>query len=202
MSILVLLILVVVLGAGITAIVVVVRRSAGQPGSTSTPTARRVVVYVLLFALVVIAAIGLSGLLGRLLDTSRLPAGTNLAGSDVSALARSLAFTLIAGPFAALLWWVLWRRLVGAERESIAWGLYLAGMQIVALVTATSALLSALAALVRSDWQPRTFAIALVWALVWAWHRSWSGRTLAPCYSAASALQSSAARSGGPSGSR
>ncbi|TFB71476.1 hypothetical protein E3O06_13840 [Cryobacterium glaciale] len=158
-----------------------VRRSAGQPGSTGAPTARRVVVYILLFALVTIAAIGLSGLLGRLLDTTTVPGGivpatgTNLAGSDVTHLARSLAFTLIAGPFAALLWWVLWRRLVGAERESIAWGLYLAGMQIVALVTATSALLSTLAALVRGDWQPRTFAIALVWALVWAWHR-WMSR--------------------------
>ncbi|MDJ0339088.1 DUF5671 domain-containing protein [Cryobacterium sp. PH31-O1] len=175
MSILVLLALVVVLGAGITAIIVIVRRSAGQPGSTSAPTARRVVVYVLLFALVVIAAIGLSGLVGRLLDTSSLPTGTNLAGSDVSALARSLAFTLIAGPFAALLWWVLWRRLASAERDSIAWGLYLAGMQTVSLVTATSALLSTLAALVRSDWQPRTLAIALVWTLVWAWHR-WMSR--------------------------
>ncbi|SEN85137.1 DUF5671 domain-containing protein [Cryobacterium luteum] len=175
MSVLVLLVLLVVLGAGITAIVVVVRRSAGQPGSASAPAARRVVVYVLLFALVVIGAIGLSGLLGRLLDTGNLPTGPNLAGSDVSALARSLAFTLIAGPFASLLWWVLWRRLAGAERESIAWGLYLAGMQTVALVTATSALLSTLAALVRTDWQPRSFAIALVWALVWACHR-WMSR--------------------------
>ena len=170
MSILVLLVLVAVLGLGMTGIVIAVRRSGAQPGSTSTPTARRVVVYILLFALVVIAAIGLSGLLGRALDT-----GTNLAGSDVTELARSLAFTLIAGPFAALLWWVLWRRLAGAERASIAWGLYLAGMQTVALVTAASALLATLAALVRSDLQPRTLSTALVWTLVWAWHR-WMSR--------------------------
>ncbi|WP_241980828.1 DUF5671 domain-containing protein [Cryobacterium sp. Hh11] len=170
MSIVVLLVLVAVLGVGMTGIVIAVRRSPGQPGSTSTPTARRVVVYILLFALVVIAAIGLSGLLGRALDT-----GTNLAGIDVTGLARSLAFTLIAGPFAALLWWVLWRRMASAERASISWGLYLAGLQTVALVTAASALLGTLAALVRGDWQPRTLAVALIWTLVWAWHR-WMSR--------------------------
>jgi len=170
MSILVAFVLVAVLGLIATGIVIAVRRSATQPGSASTPTARRVVVYILLFALVVIAAIGLSGLLGRALDP-----GTNLAGSDVTGLARSLAFALIAGPFAAVLWWVLWRRLAGAERASIAWGLYLAGMQTVALVTAASALLVTLAALVSRDWQPRTLAIALVWTLVWAWHR-WMSR--------------------------
>ncbi|WP_233204394.1 DUF5671 domain-containing protein [Cryobacterium sp. Y62] len=175
MSVVVLLVLVLVavlLGLGMTGIVIAVRRSPGQPGSTSTPTARRVVVYILLFALVVIAAIGLSGLLGRALDTS-----INLAGGDVTGLARSLAFTLIAGPFAVLLWWVLWRRMASAERASIAWGLYLAGLQTVAFVTAASALLGTLSALVRGDWQPRTLAVALVWTLVWAWHR-WMSRHL------------------------
>ena len=167
--------LIVLLALGIAGTVIAVRRSSSQAGSTGTPTARRVVVYVLLFALVVIAAIGLSGLLGRLVDAGTLPSGSSLAGSDVSGLARSLAFSLVAGPFAVVLWWGLWRRLAGVERASLAWGLYLAGMQTVALITATSALLTTVAALVRSDWQPRTFAIALVWALVWAWHR-WMAR--------------------------
>ncbi|MDJ0349867.1 DUF5671 domain-containing protein [Cryobacterium sp. PH29-G1] len=167
--------LIVLLAIGIAGTVIAVRRSSGQASSTGTPTARRVVVYVLLFALVVIAAIGLSGLLGRLIDAGTLPSGSSLAGSDVSGLARSLAFSLVAGPFAVVLWWGLWRRLAGVERASLAWGLYLAGMQTVALITATSALLTTVAALVRSDWQPRTFAIALVWALVWAWHR-WMAR--------------------------
>lgn len=169
------LVLIVLLAMGIAGTVVLVRRSPGQPGSTATPTARRVVVYILLFALVVIAAIGLSGLLGRLFDAGTPRTGSGFAGSDITGVARSLAFTLVAGPFAMVLWWVLWRRLAGTERASLAWGLYLAGMQAVALVTATSALLATGAALVRSDWQPRTFAIALVWALVWAWHR-WMAR--------------------------
>ncbi|TFD77376.1 hypothetical protein E3T48_09025 [Cryobacterium fucosi] len=134
------------------------------------PTVRRIILFTLLFALVVIAAIGLSGLLGRLLD-----AGNALASSDVTGLARSLAFTLIAGPFATVLWWLLWRRMGQDERSSLAWGLYLAGMSTVALVTASATLLTTAAALVRSDWQPRTFATGVVWAGVWSWHR-WMSR--------------------------
>ena len=161
----VLLVAVLVIGAGVAGIVVAVRRSSPHGESTAQPTARRVIVYVLLFALVVIAAIGLSGLLGRLFD-----AGNALVAGDVTGLARSLAFTLIAGPFAAVLWWVLWRRMDSTERSSIAWGLYLAGMYAVSLVTFSVALLTTAAVLVREEWQPRLFATGLVWAGVWVWH--------------------------------
>ncbi|HSO70878.1 MAG TPA: DUF5671 domain-containing protein, partial [Arachnia sp.] len=161
----VLLVAVLVIGAGIAGIVIAVRRSSPHGDSTAQPTVRRVIVFVLLFALVVIAAIGLSGLLGRLLD-----AGTALASNDVTGLARSLAFTLIAGPFAAVLWWVLWRRMDGAERTSVAWGLYLAGMYTVSLITFSTTLLATAAVLVGGDWQPRLFATGVVWAGVWVWH--------------------------------
>lgn len=168
----VLLVAVLVIGAGIVGIVIAVRKSAPSGESTAQPTVRRVIVFLLLFALVVIAAIGLSGLLGRLLD-----AGNVLASSDITGLARSLAFTLIAGPFAAVLWWVLWRRMGGAERSSVAWGLYLAGMYTVSLVTFSTTLLTTAAVLVRGDWQPRLFATGVVWAGVWVWHRWMSGHT-------------------------
>ena len=69
-------------------------RTAPAPAAGSAqPTVRRLIVYTLLFALVVVTAIGLSGLLGRLLG-----AGTVLVAGDVAGLARSLAFTLIGGP--------------------------------------------------------------------------------------------------------
>jgi len=162
-----------VIGAGI---VIGIRASAGAgqtgTGTTAQPTARRVVVFILLFALVVIAAIGMSGLLGRLLDS-----GNVIASNDVSGLARSLAFTLIAGPFAAVLWWVQWRRIGGDERASVAWGLYVAAMSTVALITFSVSLLTAAAALVRGDGQPRLVATGVVWAAVWVWHRWMSGHT-------------------------
>ena len=88
--------------------------------STAVPaqvTLRRLILYAVLFALVVIAAIGLSGLLGRLFSS-----GSVLASADVAGLSRSLAFTLIGGPLAILLWRVVWGRLDDdAERASTRW---------------------------------------------------------------------------------
>ncbi|WP_231556373.1 DUF5671 domain-containing protein [Cryobacterium sp. MLB-32] len=160
-----------VIGAGIAIGVRASARAARTgPVTTPQPTARRVVVLILLFALVVTAAVGLSGLLGRVLDSS-----TVIATNDVSSLARSLAFTLIAGPLAAVLWWAQWRRIGDDERGSVAWGLYVAGMSSVALITFSVSLLTAAALVVRGDGQPGLFATGIVWAGVWAWHRWMSG---------------------------
>lgn len=132
-------------------------------------TLRRLILYVLLFALVVIAAIGLSGLLERLFST-----GAVLASTDVAWLARSLAFTLIGGPLAGLLWWVVWRRLDdAAERAAAGWGLYLTAIYAVSLIVATSSLLGMAASFVGPQ-EPRWYSPlsnGLVWAAVWFWHR-------------------------------
>ena len=113
--------------------------SAGAPSATAEPTLRGLIVYGLLFALVTIAAIGVAGLLGRLLTLR-----AELVTGDVQGLARSLAFTLIAGPLTAVLWWVLWRRAgLSGERGSLTWGLYVTAMSVVSLITAASALLAA-----------------------------------------------------------
>ena len=70
---------------------------SGEPAVGSAQrTVRRLITYLLLFALVVIAAVGLSGLLERI-----LVAGTELATADVAGLARSLAFALVGGSLAA-----------------------------------------------------------------------------------------------------
>jgi hypothetical protein len=144
-----------------------VRTSAPPAAGSAQRTVRRLVVYTLLFALVIIGAVGLSGLLGRLLDV-----GTPLAVYDIAGLAQSLAFTLIGGPLAAVLWWVVWRRLADeTERSSVAWGLYLTGMYAVSLITFSAALVITASALVDGHWQPRDFSAGVVWAGVWAWHR-------------------------------
>ncbi len=153
---------------GVILAVVKANNSAPQPGEAATaPTVRRLIVYVLLFALVVIGASGLSGLLGRLFDTS-----VELVRDDSSSLALSLAFTLIGGPFAGLLWWFVWRRAeVAAEQRSLSWGLYVSGASTVSLVVFASSLLTATASLLGAHWQPRSLATGLVWAGVWFWHR-------------------------------
>ncbi|HZK58574.1 MAG TPA: DUF5671 domain-containing protein, partial [Cryobacterium sp.] len=144
-----------------------VRTSAPPTAGSAQRTVRRLIIYTLLFALVIIGAVGLSGLLGRLLDV-----GTQLAVYDIAGLAQSLAFTLIGGPLAAVLWWVVWRRLVDeTERSSVAWGLYLTGMYAVSLITFSAALVITASALVDGHWQPRDFSAGVVWAGVWVWHR-------------------------------
>ena len=140
---------------------------AAPVAGSAQRTVRRLIVYSLLFALVTIAAIGLSGLLARLLES-----GTPLAAGGNAGLALSLAFTLIGGPLAAVLWWVVWRRLTDdSERSSLAWGLYLALMYSVSLIVATSALVGTLSSLVSGRWLPGDLSIGAVWALVWVWHR-------------------------------
>lgn len=127
---------------------------------------RRIIVLVLLFALVTVAAIGLSGLLTRVLDP-----GSALVTDDAG-LARGLAFTFIAGPLAGVLWWWEHRRLrEPAERASLVWALYLVAMSLVALVTATIGAASAISEGLDGRWDASSACVALVWAGVWIWHR-------------------------------
>lgn len=134
------------------------------PPRGAQSTLRRIVVYTLLLVLVVLAATGVSGLLGRLLETR-----PNV--DDAGGLALSLAFTLIAGPLALLLWWFVWRRLDGPDRSSVAWGVYLSALSVVALVTAATGLLGTLADLVGGTWSPGGLATGVTWLAVWLLHR-------------------------------
>ncbi|MCU1547037.1 MAG: hypothetical protein JWP30_2137 [Homoserinimonas sp.] len=141
--------------------------TAGFGAGKVQPAVRRLIVYSLLFALVIVGSAGFSGLLGRVLTV-----GEVLVGSDSAGLAQSLAFSLIAGPLAAILWLMLWRRLDDDdERSSLSWGLYCTGMYTVSLIVFSTALLQAATSLIAGEWQPRNFATGLVWAAVWLWHR-------------------------------
>lgn len=167
MGIAVVVLVALLLGGGIAAVVMATRATPSSGDTAAAPTVRRLIVLVLLFALVVIGAIGIAGLVGRLLN-----AGAELVAGDTAGLARSLAFALIGGPLAGLVWWLVWRRAgMPAERISVAWGLYVAGMSVVALVTSASSLLSAASNLVGGTWRSQAFATGLVWAGIWAWHR-------------------------------
>lgn len=136
------------------------------PGSAQG-TVRRIIVYILLAVLVTITAIGVAGLVGRALEFA-----APIAERGRGDLALSLAFTLIGGPLAALLWWFVWRRLADpAERGALAWGLYLTALYVVSLITATSALVITVDAALDGRWEPGPAATAVTWALVWALHR-------------------------------
>ncbi len=140
-------------------------RPAAAPARSAPGTVRRLIVYTILFALVVITANGVAGLLARLFETRPgLGAGTE-------GLALSLAFTLVGGPLAALLWWFVWRRLDGPDRSSVAWGLYVAAVSVVALITFSVSLLSTLAGLVVGNWSPESLANGIAWLAIWVAHR-------------------------------
>ncbi|GLI28766.1 hypothetical protein ARHIZOSPH14_30080 [Agromyces rhizosphaerae] len=129
-------------------------------------TVRRVVIVVLLAIAVGIAAIGLSGLVERMLGLA-----DPLAGSDTTGLALALAFALVGVPLAGVLWWLLWRRLDDpVEREAPSWGVYLLIARTVSLVVATIGLLEWADALVGGRWLEAELATGIVWAGVWAWH--------------------------------
>lgn len=140
---------------------------AAPPTATGgVQTVRRFITYLLLFVMVVIAAIGLSGLLQRALD-----AGREIASFGSSGLAQDLAFALIAGPLAAVLWWLTWREsTISRDRASVAWPLYLVLASTVALLVFTTALFAWAGALIGGDWHASSLAVAIVWGLVWLWH--------------------------------
>lgn len=127
---------------------------------------RRLIVFILLFALVVIAAIGVSGLIERLVGAGRV-----ISEGDAG-LARSLAFALVGAPLAGALWWWQRRRLADpTERASLWWVLYLTAMSLTALIVATVSLATLGSAALDGEWRPDALATFLVWAAVWLWHR-------------------------------
>lgn len=141
-------------------------------------TVRRVITYLLLGVMVLIAGIGLAGLLDRAFTTPDV-----LAEFGSYGLAQSLAFTFIAGPFAGALWWFAWRNLTDAsgDRHSIAWPVYLVIAHTVSLIVFTVSLFDVLAGLVVGTWRPGQLAVAITWGLIWVWHHwMWHHATSGP----------------------
>ncbi|MFT4280995.1 DUF5671 domain-containing protein [Microbacterium sp.] len=150
-------------------------RSSTVPGGRTQGTVRRLIVFSILFVLVMVAATGISGLLGRLFETRPEYDG------DSASLALSLAFALIGGALALVLWWFVWRRLEGGDRDSVAWGLYLAAVSVVSLVVFTSALAGLVGAVARGEWEPDSLATAVTWLALWVAHRAmWAHPTRRP----------------------
>ncbi|WP_162802776.1 DUF5671 domain-containing protein [Ornithinimicrobium avium] len=164
---------------GILLLVRLVRRgggaggtSAGRPAGASTAghAVRRFFQYLLLLGLLVAAAAGVSGLVGRLLEP-----GSTMVRDDAQ-LALQLTFTLIALPLwgALALWTDRRLRRDPGEAGSPGWAVYLTLVGLVSLVVAMVAWRGTLgAAAGTQDYRGGQLATALVWTLVWAGHRWW-----------------------------
>ena len=163
----------------VVVVVLLVRRSSGRltgAAASDTHAARRFFQYLLLLGLLVVVAVGLAGLLGRVVDER------TLAVQDDVALARNLAFVVVGVPLYAVV--ALWsrRRIVldPDERASLGWAFYQAAAGLTSLVTAMVALHQVLSWLITSEPQNRpALARLLVWTGVWAAHW-WLHRRLVP----------------------
>jgi Domain of unknown function (DUF5671) len=156
----------------------IIRRASGERTGAASDThgMRRFFQYLLLYGLLVVVAVGLAGLLGRVGD-ERSP-----ASQDDVALARNLAFVVVGVPLYALV--ALWsrRRLIVEpdERASLGWVFYHAAAGLTSLATAMVALHQVLSWLIASEPQNRqALARLLVWSAVWAAHW-WLHRRLVP----------------------
>ena len=154
-------------GTGVVAVVAVRRMTARGGGpATEGHAVRRLFQYLLLYALLVVVATGLSGLLGGLLSAP-------LASADQSELARSVAFTVVGVPLFVLV--ALWSRRRLAvdpfEAASPAWALYITAASLTSLVVAMLALHDVLSwAAGLQVYSGRSLARLIVWGSVWGLH--------------------------------
>ena len=150
-------------------VILLLRRFAGRDGqgAISGNSVRRFFQYLLLFGLLVVSAIGLSGLLGRLLR------GASLVASDQTALARNSSFAVVGVPlFLLLANWT--RRKVVAdplEAASLGLGFYLTIASITSLTVSMFALYDILIWTVGSEnYNGETLARFILWGGIWGVH--------------------------------
>jgi hypothetical protein len=155
--------------APIVLIVWAVRHFGNRAGhrATDAHSVRRFFQYLLLYGLMIVAAVGLSDLFGLLFKE------TALAGDDSSALARALTFSVFGVPMFVLL--AAWsrRRLQQDpdEARSLGWAFYATAAPLTALIVTMTALHNVLSAALggqRFDW-PALFQF-IVWFAVWLAH--------------------------------
>lgn len=159
---------VVIIVVVVTAILLGRTRRGPFTADQTTGSVRRVFWYGLLAAVMVMAAIGVAGLITAAIPTDLL------VGDGGRDLARSLALVVVAGPTALLLWTAQLRRLRGSanERSSIGWALYLPVMVTVALITVVvSAIETSIWLAGTGDPAPEAVGRTVAWGALWWWHR-------------------------------
>jgi len=161
----------------IVLVVLVVRyvsgRQSGRVGDGHG--VRRFFQYLLLYGLLIVAAVGLTDLLSLLVDRPDVVAG--------AATARALTFVVIGIPiFLVLVTWT--RRTLRSdpeERRSLGWAAYLTIAGLTAVVVAAASLHDVVAgALVDRGLDAPALVRLIVWGAVWALHWALGERTLQP----------------------
>lgn len=133
-------------------------------------TIRIVFQYLILFGLMVVVSVGLSGLLGRLLDSSQIIV------EDKTALALNITYVLVGVPF---LWGIArWTfknfKNNPNEKKSIVWQIYLTLIGITSLGIFLDAIHNFLSWIFQQDnFRGYDLARVLIWGSVWIFHWKW-----------------------------
>ena len=151
-------------------IVLIVRRVSKRERATSEGAGlllRRFFQYLIMLGMLVLAGIGLGGLI----DAASAAAAQ--ASQDTAAVARSIAFVVVGIPVYVVLAIHTARRLRDDPREqqSLGWAFYLTIALLGSLIAAMSLLTAFLSELLDEREIDRTLLInAVIWAPVWAGH--------------------------------
>jgi len=161
----------------IVVVVWAVRHFANSTGhrGTDAHSVRRFFQYLVLYGLMIVAAVGLSQLLGLLFQKPEL------AGDESSVLARALAFSVFGIPMFVVL--AVWsRRRLQQDRDevrSLGWAFYATVAPLTALVAAMVALHDVVSTVLsgqRFDWSALSGFV--VWSVVWFVHWTVANRML------------------------
>jgi len=158
-------------------VIVLIRAITGRgKGAVGGHPVRHFFQYMLLYGLMVVVAVGLTGLLERALPRDQT------IYSDRSDLARALAFTLVGIPLLALMADWTRRRFAAepAERDAFGWGIYLTFAGTTTLVIAMQSLQESLQWAIGNDHAgSASIAAAVVWGGTWGVHW-WLDRVITP----------------------
>jgi quinol monooxygenase YgiN len=121
----------------------------------------------LLFGLAIISAVGVAGLLGRV-----IPIGTVL-NEDRGNLALQSAFTVVGVPLFLIIanWARKSIRQDPEELQTLAWNLYLTGISIISLILVINAQMSIYDGLFKdAEIQGKDLSQLIVWGAIWYFH--------------------------------
>ncbi len=156
-----------VLGAVVALIVRAVRNHGGRVRESGTVSLRRFFQYLTLYGVLVVVAIGFTGLLEQL-----LPGGGTVIRRGSTESARALAFVLVGVPvYLGLGAWVNRQLDDPRERRSFGWSFYLTATLFTALLVAGYSAFELLTwAFGVEPFDKSTLARGLVWGAVWVGH--------------------------------
>ena len=151
---------------GVIALIVRAVRGSGSATAPGPVLVRRFFQYTVLYGVLIVVAVGLSGLLEQM-----LPEGEIIRRGSTDA-ARSIAFAIVGVPvYLGIGAWVNRQLDDPRERSSLGWSFYLTASLITALLVAGFAAFDLLQwAFGLEAFDAASFSRAVVWGLVWLAH--------------------------------